>query len=683
MKKVLLGLSLVGSLYSKTYQVSTTTDLRDALFDIQFLNENNEIILQAGKYNTNSDGYGTFNLSSQYEVNLTIRASQGFDSNDVVFNGNNNQIFNFTSLDNINIYNISLVDGSNTNGIYSDSNININSSSFYNTSINCKNLEIENSDFNKSRIDITGDTNINNSDFNNSRIDITGDSNITNSNFYNAKGFNSGGVIKTNNAIITNSNFLNNIARSKGGAIYLASGSILNCKFKDNKIDSNSHSVYGGAIYHTGDSLLTIENTEFINNSTNSKSSYDYSSGSVIYSKGNLNINTSMFKNNKTYSYSSYYCKYTIFSSNLNLINSIFYNNRNGSYFIYASSGNIINNTFLNNGDNFIKISSGGNLINNILIDSSYSINNKYNNLLSGNLSNNIKNTYKTSSLLNSTDFNLLKYSPLINKGLNPNSDKFINLLKDDNESFTFINKSLNTDYYGNKRVLNNTIDIGAVEYNGELSSIVNNVDYVNGCEITGDKIVDNEIVFDFNVINPNNEILKYYILEDGEFKKIDSKTITKIFSSSGNYTITFKVVGSNEDIYKAKVSIYDTLSGDYNNGYSDGIEKAKNDCKNNPESCGIIVPSIASNKSYNYTLANGGWHNIGVLRDSNISIFDNSNISVIWKWNGANQSWEFYSTNNSLVEIANNIGVPIIENVNDGEALWIRANDKVKIEIK
>jgi len=62
----------------------------------------------------------------------------------------------------------------------------------------------------------------------------------------------------------------------------------------------------------------------------------------------------------------------------------------------------------------------------------------------------------------------LFSNSPVINKGLNPSSITFKNLI-DNNTTYNQIIELLQTDMVGNERISNETIDMGAVEYKNEV----------------------------------------------------------------------------------------------------------------------------------------------------------------------------------------------------------------------
>ncbi len=83
----------------------------------------------------------------------------------------------------------------------------------------------------------------------------------------------------------------------------------------------------------------------------------------------------------------------------------------------------------------------------------------------------------------------------------------------------------------------------------------------------------------------------------------------------------------------------------------------------------------VASATVFKKTLDTMGWHMVGVpveKVDVNSSTFG-SNISVVWRWNEKTQSWEFFSSNSALRDVAKSIDVPIIKTLKKGDAVWIK----------
>jgi len=69
------------------------------------------------------------------------------------------------------------------------------------------------------------------------------------------------------------------------------------------------------------------------------------------------------------------------------------------------------------------------------------------------------------------------------------------------------------------------------------------------------------------------------------------------------------------------------------------------------------------------------GWHFVGIPIENieiNSTIFSDK-IEVVWRWSGVNQDWEFYSNNQAKIDLAKSISIPIIQNLNKGDAIWIK----------
>lgn len=91
-------LSFCGYSSAATFNVSTTSEFRQALLDAAGNGENDTIILNAGTYKTTDDGQGTFMFSDSEAHNLTIKAKDGLTRDDVILDGDNtDQVLNFSN----------------------------------------------------------------------------------------------------------------------------------------------------------------------------------------------------------------------------------------------------------------------------------------------------------------------------------------------------------------------------------------------------------------------------------------------------------------------------------------------------------------------------------------------------------------------------------------------------------
>lgn len=89
-----------------------------------------------------------------------------------------------------------------------------------------------------------------------------------------------------------------------------------------------------------------------------------------------------------------------------------------------------------------------------------------------------------------------------------------------------------------------------------------------------------------------------------------------------------------------------------------------------------FLVCIYLNAETFTKAIDNVGWHSIGVPINSvdvNSSTFPNE-VAVVWKWNNTTQSWEFYSDNQTLKDLASSISVPIITQLNKGDAIWVKS---------
>jgi hypothetical protein len=316
MKKMFLMAILSGLCFANTFNVSNVSEFRQALEDASANGENDTIILNKGIYKTTSDGLGTFSFNDDEEYNLTIKAKDGLNYNDVILDGDDtDRVFSFKNEENTNLLfeNISVINGDN-GGVFTNNRIEILDCNFSNN--------------NGRGFSAFYGASIVNSIISNNRVSGKGG------------GFFLSGKGKTT---IKNSQIINNSATESGGGFYLSDGNIS----IDKSIISNNKSLKeGGGFYSFGytTDYIYITNSQIINNSATESGGGFY----LLYINGN--INRSIISNNESvrgdgggfYSTSG---KYMV--NGIDIINSEISNNnafKNGGGF-YADSGVSINST--------------------------------------------------------------------------------------------------------------------------------------------------------------------------------------------------------------------------------------------------------------------------------------------------------------------------------------------------
>ncbi len=306
---------------------------------------------------------------------------------------------------------------------------------------------------------------------------------------------------------IINTIFLKNTHTKYGGAIRSGVGetNIINCDFQENSSER-------GAVYTTGSSSLNIDNSIFNKNSTTG------SGGHIYMYSGNLSVRKTTFSNGiATTNGGAIFVTSSgegAVASTVRVSNSLFFNNiAAGGGAVYATNGSfegvsnatavgIVNNTFFSNkstseNGGAIHFNNGVNvtlnLINNIFNNNlrnydainqsggeTYDFRrgattanqNYYNNLVqigtdltnsgSRSVGENVENANPT-SLFASTD-------PSQPNFLYPANDSFA-LDKGSNSLYTSSLGDVNiaTDFLGNLRLVNTTVDLGAIEWNSTL----------------------------------------------------------------------------------------------------------------------------------------------------------------------------------------------------------------------
>ena len=489
------------------WNVSDVTGLRQALEDAAANGENDRIVLEAGVYNVDSDGLGTFKFNDNEAFNLTIESAEGLTNKDVVLDGNNtHQVFNFNNTEDsiLILKGVSVIDGNSSTsggGVYSNHNIKVedcnisnNSSSYYGGGLYSNGLiTVTNSTIlNNSSTDGGGfysgsTTTVTNSTIsdNNSKDDCggfwsNGTTTVTNSTISNniARG-DSGGFYSRQEITMTNSTISNNSSNDGGGGFWSNRVTIV----KNSTISRNSTNGSGGGFYSNG---ATVTNSTIFNNSSSGHGGgfYTYdsttitgstvsnnsseSSGGGFYSKEATVTNSLFSENNATtgaiYASSSHYSSYYSYISN-----NVFIGNKGSIY----SEGVFINNIFDNN-DADITLNGDSKIYNNY-IDYNKIEDNGYNVIKKSNLQfASVGDVY-----LNSDNKTLASNSPVIDKGLNPSSATFKKIIGGEEEVYNYETGSyetvypqynkmielLKTDMVGNQRVHNGTVDMGAVEY--------------------------------------------------------------------------------------------------------------------------------------------------------------------------------------------------------------------------
>ena len=219
-----------------------------------------------------------------------------------------------------------------------------------------------------------------------------------------------------------------------------------NSIFNDNNASNNGAGFYA---------QLAIVNTSIFNNNKASANGGGFYSNQAI-------VTNSLFENNTAKTGASFSIpSWTSYISNNNFIG-----NSSSAY----AKGIFVNNIFWNNIKD-IGIKNNAKIYNNYI---------DYNKIEYGDniiKKNNLQSTVVGSIQLNSDNKTLSNNSPVIDKGLNPSSATYKKIINEgetyspypivgkDETIYDKLLELLKTDMQGNKRVHNDTIDMGAVEF--------------------------------------------------------------------------------------------------------------------------------------------------------------------------------------------------------------------------
>jgi len=293
--------------------------------------------------------------------------------------------------------------------------------------------------------------------------------NIESNTFFNNLSNSTGGIyVNTNNANtqtdldINNNTFHSNIG-SDGGAIkmkfFLGD---FNIDTHNNSFIENSAKTRGGAISiectKDCDGNILFENNTILSNKT--IGSY----GGAFYIDVPRNIKTiirsCIISNN--YSETIYGGAIAFYTGNLNCINNLISNNSSGVFISSSGAGSFVNNTIAYDGYSGIimdKDETEVSIFNNLIVNNKEELNLRLPSQMTNNITGSLDCFKNPPSFVGSTndiydyqafDFNLLSNSQAINKGLS-------------SASFNMLLPS--TDLEGNPRIIGDTIDIGAYEF--------------------------------------------------------------------------------------------------------------------------------------------------------------------------------------------------------------------------
>lgn len=584
MRTITFFLLLISYLFGATFYVNSSSQLRQALADAATNGENDTIILESGVYRVTDDGIGTFSYQSSEEYNVTIMGNSNYARKTIILDGANKyQILNIQNqkpftlylkhLTIVNAKTYALGGGVHTNGqiFIEDCNISNNiansAAGFYTTSV----ALIKDSIL-----------------ANNKAVGYLGSggagggfaaakAKIINSIFSNnvAK-FGNGGGFVVSSVEILDSLFSFNSAHQNGGGFFANEARVIRSKFSNND-------AFAGAGYYAHSSTF-IKDTNFSDNKA-------LKFGGALFTS-QTTVVTSRFESNSAKMGGG------IFAQEAKVVSSAFLQNRADNN-LSAGSGIAITKDFLSINNTFVdsSITAHGSFVNNIFVDAEILLNGKTK-FISNYIDENkiVSNGYeitKSDNLdpivvgdikLSTDNITLLSKSPAIDMGVNPDSETFKSIFKSQNE-YQDVLTLLQKDILGYKRVINGSIDLGAMEFGG--SAIANGAPeiFIYLQEPLKTYIPN---IIRFSIEAPHG-VKELYISNGLKYLKIDAlqRKFQVVYDKPGEYLFGIKVVDRQDFVMESfrKFSVVDPHP-------QEAIEYGKKLCQEDPASCGIDTSS-------------------------------------------------------------------------------------------
>lgn len=247
-----------------------------------------------------------------------------------------------------------------------------------------------------------------------------------------------GGVYLGGNSRLTNCKILNNSANGFGGGVYVISAYYNNStvRFTNCVFEGNSGSLGGALCDMIG---ATIQNCRFTNNTAITKGGAYY-----IYANRNSKIVNSIFDNNNAKLGGAIYNKGNITIINCDMVNNNVTEN-GGAIYNETKTGNIYNTILWGNNRNGTPNQiSGTTPCHNCAVEGGYEGDNNIN--LSSHNDGSETDNYPRFTNPDAGDYSINRYSACVDAG-----DKTVTGI-------------VNPDFLGNPRIVNDRIDIGAIE---------------------------------------------------------------------------------------------------------------------------------------------------------------------------------------------------------------------------
>jgi hypothetical protein len=199
----------------------------------------------------------------------------------------------------------------------------------------------------------------------------------------------------------------------------------------------------------------------------------------------------------------------------------------------------------------------------------------------------------------------------------------------------------------------------------------------INSFVVDGRPTVSSTLTFKFSVDSSSSNLTYGIDWGTGSYAMITNTTTTHSFDKAGTYSIKLLVKDTNntQTTKTIQVKILDLFSLNQNQIVENSVaigkdwakEEAKQECKADPASCGIVPKSYI--KKSDITNKTAGWHLMGASANiDDMSIFDD--IEMVWVFE--DNAWKIYSKDDVIKKMAELNSMDIVKNIHEKSGFWI-----------
>ncbi|MBW0147422.1 choice-of-anchor Q domain-containing protein [Marinobacter arenosus] len=252
------------------------------------------------------------------------------------------------------------------------------------------------------------------------------------------------------------------------------------------------------------------------------------------------------------------------------------------------------------------------------------------------------------------------------------------------------------TDVLGNPRIAGAEVDIGWVEYgssptapvvsglaletldasNLDSLSFSFNVELAEGRSLVSTELWTDEEP-DYALVSPQGGSIGGVVFMNGGAHQIRVRvTDSQGERSEAGYSFTLNSLGTETVVLRIEDQIRAACAEDLADCGIDvdafvaqAIEEARSACKNDPSSCQIETGSFDPGAIS--AMTRGDWNLYGTGRDITDLATVFANARVVWFHNGG--TWEAFSTQPDVISVLNAKGIPTISKIPAGRGFWVK----------